>query len=312
MLILLLLIIITSPYLYSCITWNYGLLLMTLLLMYTNFVIYLVLLIIYLILPSEIIEDILKRIIYCVRTIFYGIIEKTEQNIHETFKIHKLYEIPERSILIWHPHGISGVTPVIHNGYRITDPDFKPTKGVVHYFFFMIPLLKDIIKILNAIPSDYTSIKETVKKESISITIGGINEMAKTTNKQLELIIKKRKGIFKIALETGTPIVPILTYGENEVFTETDNEFLIWLNEELYNLLKFRLPIPSLQSIRNWANLLFRPLDTVHTYTGKPIYVQKIENPTEKHIKRLRQIYIKRVRELFFKTNPGEFSLKIV
>ena len=301
-----------NPYIYSCITWNYSLFVFTLLFMYTNFIIYLVVFAVYLISPTEIIDNILKNIFFIFRTIFSNSIEKTEINIKETFKIHVQIPIPKRAILLWHPHGVSGVTPVIHNGYKLTDKSYTPTKGVVHSFFFSIPLVKDIIRFLNAIPSDYGSIKKTVEKESISLTVGGIEEMGIIKNKCMELKIKQRKGIFKIALETGTPIVPVLTYGENEIFPETDNTFLICYNNWLYDMFKIRMPFPSFKSVKNWLRLSVEPLEPIHTYTGRPIYVKKIDKPTEKHIKTLRNIYIKRLRELFTETNPGEFSLKIV
>jgi len=136
--------------------------------------------------------------------------------------------------------------------------------------------------------------------------------MRRVRTKQLELVIRKRKGMFKLALESGTPIVPVITYGENEIFPETDDVFLCWTNKILYDNFKIGIPFPSYTSMINWANLTSRPLDTILTYTGRPIYVKKIENPTDVHVRILRNIYIRRVRELFEKTNPGEFSLKIV
>jgi 1-acyl-sn-glycerol-3-phosphate acyltransferase len=42
--------------------------------------------------------------------------------------------------------------------------------------------------------------------------------------------IKKRKGIFKIALETGTPIVPFITYGECELFPENNLFIMVIFN----------------------------------------------------------------------------------
>jgi 2-acylglycerol O-acyltransferase 2 len=129
----------------------------------------------------------------------------------------------------------------------------------------------------------------------------------------MELVIKKRVGIFKIALETGTPIVPVLTYGENEVFPGTENEVLKWFNDKvLYDFARLQYPFPSLKALKNWMNLLVRPLDTIHTYTGKPIHVKKIESPSDEHIACLRRVYIREIRRLFKETNPGDFTLKIV
>lgn len=303
---------IFTPYLYSCITWNYSLAIFTATFMYTNFVVYIVFLSIYLCLSEKTIDYLFKNFVSVFRSAFSNLIEKTEENIRETFKIDVLYPLPPKSIHIWHPHGLSGVTPVIHNGYRISDSAYKQTKGVVHHFFFWIPLIKDIIRNLNAIPSDYRSIKNALKTESISIALGGAREQKIFENNKIDVIVENRRGIFKIALETGTPIVPVLTYGENELFPRIKNSFLDECNEFLYLLFKVRFPFPTIESIYNWQEISKHPLDPVYSYTGRPIYVKKIEFPTEKNIKKLRSIYISRIKELFDKTKKPGFTLNII
>jgi 2-acylglycerol O-acyltransferase 2 len=265
---------------------------------------------IYLLLPRDIVDSVLQRIIQTFRIVFSATIKQTEENIRETFKIHVLYPIPDRSINIWHPHGLSGVTPVIHNGYKLTDV-YKPTKGVVHTFFFYIPIVKDLIRYLNAIESDYTTIKQTLQKESVSVALGGAKEMKRVRNKVLDAVIKPRSGLFKIALETGTPIVPILTYGENEIFPQMQSSFLEYINDRIYSVFKIYLPFPSLKSLDNWRKISQHPLEQIHTYTGEPIYTKKIENPSKKQIEKLKSIYIARLQELFEKTHPPEYTIDI-
>jgi 1-acyl-sn-glycerol-3-phosphate acyltransferase len=306
-------LVFCSPYMYSCITWNYSLLLFGSVFMYTNFILYTILAIIYFMLPGSVIRSLLLHINKIIRNLFPERIADTEENIRQTFKMKVLYPMPQKSINIWHPHGISGVTPVIHNGYRVTDiPGYTPTKGVVYYYYFMMPIIKDIIRLLNAVPSDYRTIKETVQKESLSITIGGLDEMGRTAGTNIQLVIKKRTGIFKIALETGTPLVPVLTYGETEVFPETTNAYLLQFNEFMYSTFRMKFPFPTLTSVSNWLRLGTLPLKEIKSYTGKPIIVKKIENPTNSQITKLRKIYIRRVQELFDQTNPGGYTLEII
>lgn len=303
---------IFSPYLYSCITWNYSLAIFSATFMYTNFIVYVVLLSVYLCLPPETIDYLFEKSVSIFKSAFSGLIQKTEENIRETFKIEVLHPLPNKSIHIWHPHGLSGVTPVIHNGYRISHPDYKQTKGVVHSFFFWIPVIKDIIRNLNAIPSDYTSIKNTLNTDSVSIALGGAQEQKIFKNNTIDVIVKKRKGIFKIALETGSPIVPVLTYGENELFPRMDNSLLECFNDCLYSIFKVRFPFPSLHSVYNWQQISKHPLEPIYSYTGRPIYVKKIEFPSKKHIEKLRSIYISRVQELFDQTKREGFALNII
>jgi len=306
-------LVFCSPYMYSCITWNYSLLLFGSIFIYTNFILYITLAIIYFMLPSSLVESLFLHMNKLIKTFFPETIAETEANIRETFKMKVLYPMPEKSINIWHPHGISGVTPVIHNGYRVTEIEgYTPTKGVVYYYYFMMPIVKNIIKLLNAIPSDYRSIKETVEKESVSITIGGLDEMSRTADKHIQLVIKKRSGIFKIALETGTPLVPVLTYGETEIFPETENPLLLQFNGFIYTNFTMKFPFPTMTSVSNWLKLRSVPLKEIKSYTGRPIIVKKIQEPTPSQINRLRNTYIKRVKELFKETNPGDYTLEII
>lgn len=300
------------PYFYTFTAWNYSLAVISCMLFFANVTLFMILLVFYFFLPSDVIDSVFATGWAIIKNLNHSAITKVESNIRETFPIHILHPIPDRSIRIWHPHGTGATTIGIHNVYRITDPGNTPTKIVVHYLFTIFPVIRDMVRYMGCISSDYGSIVDALKNNSVTVGLGGAEEMGKVTEKTLELVIKKRKGIFKIALETGTPIVPVLTYGENEIFPETDNEFLLEMNQLVYEYTRIRLSLPNLVSVRNWANLLVKPLDPIHTYTGRPIYVKKIDKPTDRHIRILRNIYIKRIRELFAETNPGEFSLTVV
>jgi 1-acyl-sn-glycerol-3-phosphate acyltransferase len=279
---------------------------------YTNIIAFTVVFLVYILLPSNITKEILLYFNQRLREVFRDRISETESNIRKTFQIHVREPIPEKSINIWHPHGVSGVTPVIHNGYKITSPEYKPTKGVVHYGYFMLPFIKDIIPLLNAIPSDEFSIRDTLQKESISITIGGIDEMSRVSPKDLQLVVRKRSGIFKIALELGIPIVPVLTYGEQEVFPESEWGILKCYNDFLYKWFRFRFPFPKLDSLVNWTRLSQTPLEPIVTYTGKPVRTKKIVNPSSSQIKKLRDLYIQRLQELFDETSPPGYTMTIL
>jgi 1-acyl-sn-glycerol-3-phosphate acyltransferase len=176
----------------------------------------------------------------------------------------------------------------------------------------MLPFIKDIIPLLNAIPSDEYSIRDTLQTESISITLGGVDEMRRSSPKDLQLVVRKRRGIFKIALEMGVPIVPILTYGEQEIFPESDLGILKMYNELMYEWFRFRLPFPTLNSVINWTRLSQTALEPIVSYTGKPIRTKKIPNPTERQIKKLRDLYIQRLQDLFDETSPPGYTMTIL
>jgi hypothetical protein len=238
------------PHLYTWIGWNYAIVGLTLFFLFMNFAVSTFFMSVYWLIPKNIIDACFRSITKWFRSSHSEMIDRLESNLRETFKIKIHYPIPEKSIRIWHPHGISAVAVGIHNGFRITDDRLTPSKGILHSAVGYIPLLEDLMRQIHCIPSHYGVIKNTLKTESITIGLGGTDEMGRIKHKQLELVIRKRRGIFKIALETGTPIVPVLTYGENEIFPESENDLLRRYNDFLYTNFRIRVPFPSFKSFR--------------------------------------------------------------
>jgi 2-acylglycerol O-acyltransferase 2 len=220
--------------------------------------------------------------------------------------------IPPKSILIWHPHGLMSVTSAIHNAFGLTSESYTPTKIVSLDLYHRIPILKDVMRNLNVVSSNYDSIKETLQKESVSIMLGGVKEILNTESHQMICVIENRTGIFRMALETGSPLVPVITYGENELFSPVRNDILDSINATLYSMFRIALPIPTWNSLKNWVNLYKEPLQPITTYVGKPILVSKVENPTKKNIEDLRETYIQALKSLFSETNMQQYNLQII
>jgi len=280
-------------------------------LIFTKLVLYVVCLCLYYLVPRPIMEDAVRHIIEFFRELFSGGVSKIEKNIRKTFQIHVKHPIPKKSINVWHPHGLLAITPGIHNSYRITGKDYTPTKFAVANIFHLFPFVRDWMRITHTVSADYSEIKKTLESDSVSIVLGGAKEMYLSSGKNLKLVIKERTGVFRLALETGTPLVPIMTYGESELFPTLDNPLYSCFREFLYDVWKIPMPIPTMESVRNWLSLWDGPLPTVNTYTGKPIITKKIVNPTQSQIDALRWLYIRRVKELFVATNKGEYTLEI-
>jgi len=278
----------------------------------TNVILYAICIILYYLVPSHIMEDTARHIAKCIRGVFLRGFEKIERNIRKTFRIHILHPIPQRSINIWHPHGLLAMTPGIHNSIRVTSKNYKPTKMVTANIFHIFPFVRDWMAITHTINADYSTIRKTLDNESVSVILGGAKEMYLSDGKKLKLVIKERRGIFNLALQTGSPLVPIMTYGESELFPILNSELYTCIREFFYDMWKIPIALPTLTSVQNWLSLWDGPLPAIRSYTGKPIIVKKIENPSEKHIRALRNIYIRRVQELFDETNPGDYTLEII
>jgi len=263
----------------------------------------------YYLVPDEVWDSLIDSLHNWIRKKFSYYFGKIEANLQQTFHIHNEFQIPKKSILIWHPHGLMTVTSAIHNAIRISSKNYTPTKLVSLDFYHKIPFLRDIMRKAHVVSSNYENIKQTLNTESVSIMLGGVKELLNSDPNKVYVVIKDRKGIFKIALETGSSLVPVITYGENRLFQPMRNSFFDTLNSYLYSIFRTGIPVPTIESLQNWVLLYKQPLEAVHTYIGKPLDVKKIDSPTSKDIETLKQKYMADVRELFNKTNPGNYDL---
>jgi hypothetical protein len=284
---------------------------LTVILFFLNTALAVVLCFVYAMSSEQMIDSLFENIRVFFRTHFKETIEKLEHNLKETFEIKRHHTLPEKTINIWHPHELLSITPSIHNVFKLTSSEYTPTKLVIIDIIFMIPFVRDLMRFVKMVPSDYVSIKKTVEKESVSIVLGGAKEMVTTENDRYKLYIKNRKGIFKIALETGTPLVPIITYNESKLFPWYKSDILNDFNSMLYSLLHVSIPVPTFTSVYNWFTILHHPLKKIQTHVGKAVMVEKIENPSDQDILCLRNRYIKQLRHLFKSTNPGNYQLII-
>lgn len=266
----------------------------------------------YYLVPEEVWDSFFDSLHNWIRNKFSYYFEKIESNLQQTFQLHIEKEIPQKSILIWQPHGLMTITSSIYNAFRIPHTNYSPTKLVSLNFYHTIPILRDIMRIAHVTSSDYENIKNTLQTESISIMLGGVKELLNSDENKIYLVIKDRKGIFKLALESGSPIVPVITYGENKLFKPIHNSVIDTINSYLYSLFRIGVPIPTLDSLKNWCLLYKGPLEPIHTYIGSSIDVKKIEHPTDSDIQTLKSKYITEIQTLFTKTNPGNYQLIIL
>jgi len=166
---------------------------------------------------------------------------------------------------------------------------------------------------LGFIPAEYAPMKRVLEGgESLSVTLGGIREILECTPGSLRLTLSRRQGVFRLALETGTALIPVLVYGETELYTPMRG---VWLDSIQKALLPWGvcLPIPTWDSCKKWMGLLYRPLETpVRTVVGNRIKVVACASPTAEEIIALRDRYFKELRELYANTRPPTYAKDLI
>jgi len=169
-----------------------------------------------------------------------------------------------------------------------------------------MPLVKDFNN-NRVVSSNYNSMKEVLLDgKSLSVALGGLAETKYIESKKITVVVSSRKGIFKMALETGVPIIPVLTYGENSIHQKMNSR----LTDIVEYFLKIHIPLPSLASLKAWFKIYREPLENkIETHIGKGIEVGlAVESPTETQIANLRKRYIEGLKALYKETKPAGYK----
>ena len=242
--------------------------------------------------------------------LFPEFISKVKNSIQDTFILEGIgshdIEKKDQSIYMFHPHGAFSTSYFFH-----IQKNKSFGKGVISKYLWCIPFSWEIYEHLRFIPNTFSCMKEVLveKKENLSIIPGGSLEMLEIKeqkSKTLRIKLLNRKGIFRLALETGVQLVPCLTFGETELYSLYEPPKFI---REFLKQFEIILPLPSLASFKTWYNLLTKGSDTpIKTYIGEPLKVEKIEKPTQEDIIKLRTNYINHLQDLYKKVKPKEYS----
>lgn len=144
----------------------------------------------------------------------------------------------------------------------------------------------------------------------ITIVIGGARESLDAQPHQMRLVLKRRKGFVKLAIRTGADLVPVLAFGENDLYEQVQldehpnvHKFQLLVKK----ILGFTIPLFHARGIFNYDVGLMpyrRPLNIV---VGKPIRVMQSAKPEQEQIDRVHEEYIQEL-ERIWNTWKDEFA----
>jgi len=213
----------------------------------------------------------------------------------------------QKYILGAHPHGVFTLglwVNVMTNGAGATDKlKGLNYRGLTIRPPLYMPILRDYLMALGFASVSKDSCDYLLKHGiSIALCPGGQDEQLISTSGAYTLVLKKRKGFIKLALNHGANLVPVFSFGENELFDQTPSPRGTWIRKVqdfLRNSVGFALPLFR-GSSKFPAFPKRLPLTTV---IGVPIPVEKKENPTEEDIEELQKKYIDEVIDIYNRYN---------
>eukprot|EP01091_Cochliopodium_minus_P017859 TRINITY_DN7100_c0_g1_i2.p1 TRINITY_DN7100_c0_g1~~TRINITY_DN7100_c0_g1_i2.p1 ORF type:complete len:358 (-),score=68.08 TRINITY_DN7100_c0_g1_i2:26-1099(-) len=221
-------------------------------------------------------------------------------NVVETKKL----DPKKKYLFAFHPHGIIGMSVWANflNNMSGCLKDINYRICTLNMNFF-IPFAREWLLSLGLISADKESITNSFNKNlSVGIVIGGAAEALDARPGDTCIVLGRRKGFVKMALQNGADLVPIFLFGENDVYDQLSNPRGSGLRK-FQNILKstlgISLPFFHGRGIFNyrWGLLPFRePLTSV---IGAPISVPHVENPTDEQVVHYHNLYIEKLTELY-------------
>ncbi|KAH6636633.1 diacylglycerol acyltransferase-domain-containing protein [Chaetomium tenue] len=247
--------------------------------------------------------------------------------------LHKTHDLPptRKYIFGYHPHGI-----ISHGAFAAFGTEAlgfaDQFPGITNSLLtldsnFRIPLYRDYILALglqSVSKESITSILTTGGRDgdgmgrAVTIVVGGARESLEAQPGTMRLVLAQRKGFVKMAMRTGADLVPVLAFGENDLYDQLSAQqhpLLHRVQMWVLRTLKFTLPFLHGRGIFNYDVGLMpyrRPLNIV---VGRPIPVRKValgEKMDGREVERLHREYVgelegmwERYRGVFVKGRGG-------
>lgn len=132
--------------------------------------------------------------------------------------------------------------------------------------------------------------------------VGGAQEALNSRPGIYRIILKKRKGFVKLALQTGASIVPIFSFNEVEVFDQPSNEPGSKIRRFQEFVKKWTTVAPAIFIGRGFFQYSFGLIPQRHpifTVVGAPIPTVKNPTPSNQEIEDMHDKFIVALTKLF-------------
>ncbi|KAF1355466.1 diacylglycerol acyltransferase-domain-containing protein [Delphinella strobiligena] len=249
-------------------------------------------------------------------------------------RLHRSQDLsPTRKYVFgYHPHGIishgafaafgtealgfSTLFPGITNTLLTLDANFR------------IPLYRDYALRMGLASVSRESCENLLSKgghnkegmgRAITIVVGGARESLDAQPGALRLVLARRKGFIKLAIRTGADLVPVLAFGENELYEQFDpsaHPMIHKMQLAVKKALGFTVPLFHARGVFNYDVGMMpyrRPLNIV---VGRPVMVDRMERPSQEYVDEMHDKYVEELKriwdewkDIFAKNRDGELEI---
>ncbi|EDW59979.1 2-acylglycerol O-acyltransferase 2-A [Drosophila virilis] len=228
---------------------------------------------------------------------------------------------PNRNyILASFPHGILGTGICINMGLDISlwlqhFPQVRPKVATLDQHF-VIPFLRDLLRWWGLVSVSKESLvyyltksndpkhsdnRDGFTSNAVAILVGGAQEALDSHPGKYILTLKNRKGFVKMAIRTGSSIVPTISFGEVDIFDQVDNppdSLLRRLQTMVKKLTGISPLIPVGRGFFNYTfgfvpyrrpivQVVGAPIDVVQSAQPDPAYVDELHGKVMEALERM-------------------------
>uniref|UniRef100_UPI00398EECCD diacylglycerol O-acyltransferase 2-like n=1 Tax=Pristiophorus japonicus TaxID=55135 RepID=UPI00398EECCD len=216
-------------------------------------------------------------------------------------------------VLGYHPHGIMSIGAFCNFCTEATDfskvfPSITPYTTTLHGLF-RIPIYRDYIMSGGGCSVSRSSLNHLLSKSgtgnAVVIVVGGAAESMSGRPGEHAVLLKNRKGFIRMAVQHGADLVPMYSFGENDIFDQVifaPNSWMRWFQLKFQKYVGFAPCLFKGQGLLftdSWGLVPFaKPVTTV---VGKPIAVTQSSNPSEDEVNGYHAQYVEAIVSLFNK-----------
>nr|AFQ01091.1 2-acylglycerol o-acyltransferase [Glossina morsitans morsitans] len=231
---------------------------------------------------------------------------------------------PNRNyILACFPHGVIGTGVTNNMGNNIGKwlqlfPGVRPKIATLDVHFY-IPFLREILRFWGLISCSKESLiyyltksndpehsdnKDGFTSNAVALLVGGAQESLDSHPRHYVLTIKSRQGFVKVAIRTGSAIVPSFSFGEVDIYDQVNNS-------SDSRLRRFQLFVKELTGVsplivigRGFFQYNFGFIPQRHQIVqvvGSPIEVKQTYDPDPQYVNEIHQKVIQALEEMFEK-----------
>lgn len=249
-------------------------------------------------------------------------------------RLHRSEKLPptRKYIFGYHPHGI-----ISHGAFAAFATEAlgfgQLFPGITNTLLtldsnFRIPLYRDYALRLGLASVSRESCENILSRggpnnegmgRAITIVVGGARESLDATPGKMKLILKTRKGFVKLAIRTGADLVPVLAFGENDLYEQVSATEHPWIHKFqllVKKFMGFTVPLFHARGVFNYDVGLMPYRRPINIVVGKPIMVQINEKPDAAYVDEIHTQYVKELRrmwdewkDVFAKDRDGELEV---